>query len=192
MNIDIQKKYLTISPLGEVIGVLRNTTIELLEFQIHQGNHVIEAPEDFNYESYYDYADKTLKPKGPRPRDDSIFDFSSKRWVDPRSLEQVKEDKWNLIKKERNFLEFSTFTYNGNVYDSNQVSQGRIMGAASAGIDQVWTLADNTTVELSATELQQLYVALQAHVTSVHERGRKARLSIDSAVTKEEVEAIQL
>ena len=66
------------------------------------------------------------------------------------------------------------------------------MGAAAAGVDQTWTLADNTKVELSASQLQQLYAALQAHIASVHERGRIARQLIFDAETKEEVEAIQL
>ena len=66
------------------------------------------------------------------------------------------------------------------------------MGAALAGVDQVWTLADNTTVELSASQLQQLYATLQAHIASAHERGRIARLAIESALTKEDIESIQL
>ena len=66
------------------------------------------------------------------------------------------------------------------------------MGAVSAGVDQVWTLADNTTVSLTASQLQQLYAALQVHIASVHGRGRIARQLIFEAETKEEVEAIQL
>ena len=78
------------------------------------------------------------------------------------------------------------------MYDSDQVSQGRIMGAAAAGVDQTWTLANNTTVELTALQLQQLYGALQAHVASAHERGRIARQLIYEAETKEQVESVQL
>ena len=66
------------------------------------------------------------------------------------------------------------------------------MGAASAGVDQTWTLADNTTAELSASQLQQLYAALQAHIAGVHERGRIARQLIFDAETREQVEAVQL
>ena len=66
------------------------------------------------------------------------------------------------------------------------------MGAAAAGVDQTWTLANNTTVELTALQLQQLYTALQAHIASVHERGRIARQLILEAETKEQVEAVQL
>lgn len=121
-----------------------------------------------------------------------IFDALSEQWIDPRSLDDIKAQKWDVIKSQREQLEFGGFEFEGDTYDSDQVSQGRIMGAAVAGIDQVWTLADNTTVELSALQLQQLYAALQAHIASVHERGRIARQLIFEAETKEEVEAIQL
>lgn len=118
------------------------------------------------------------------------FDYQSKQWVDPRSLDEIKAQKWEEIKSQRDQLEFGGFEFDGNIYDSDQVSQGRIMGAAAAEVDQVWTLADNTTVELSASQLQQLYAALQAHIASVHERGRIARQKIETALTYEEIEAV--
>ena len=121
-----------------------------------------------------------------------IVDRLNKCWKDIRTLQQIKAQKWDEIKTERDNLEFGGFEFEGNVYDSDQVSQGRIMGAVIAGADQIWTLADNTTVELSASQLQQLYAALQAHIASVHERGRIARQLIFEAETKEQVEAVQL
>lgn len=129
-------------------------------------------------------------PAQPSPH--FVFDYEIKQWVDPRSLDAIKAQKWTEIKSERDRLEFSGFEFEGGVYDSDQVSQGRIMGAASAGTDQTWTLADNTTVNLTGLQLQQLYATLQVHIASVHERGRKARLAVESAETKEEVVAIQL
>ena len=127
-----------------------------------------------------------------KPADYMVFDYVAKQWSDSRTLDQIKTEHWSLIKAERDALEFGGFEFEGNIYDSDQVSQGRIIGAAAAGIDQAWTLADNTTVELSASQLQQLYAALQAHIASVHERGRIARQLILDAETKEQVEAIQL
>lgn len=121
-----------------------------------------------------------------------IFNYDLKDWIDPRTLDEIKAQKWAEIKSQRDSLEFGGFEFEGGVYDSDQVSQGRIMGASSSGIDQTWTLADNTTVELSASQLQQLYAALQAHIASVHERGRIARQLILEAETKEQVEAVQL
>ena len=59
-------------------------------------------------------------------------------------------------------------------------------------VSQVWTLADNTTINLAADQLVQLYQALQTHTASVHQRGRIAREAIMSATTKEDVEAVTL
>ena len=120
------------------------------------------------------------------------FDYTTKQWIDPRSLDEIKAQKWAEIKAMRDQLEFGGFEFDGNIYDSNQVSQGRIMGAAGAGIDQTWTLANNTTVELTAQQLKELYAALQAHIAGVHERGRIARQLIFDAETKEQAESIQL
>ena len=128
----------------------------------------------------------------PQPSVYHVFDYEEMRWVDGRTLETAQEQKWAEIKSMRDQLEFGGFEFNGGIYDSDQVSQGRIMGAVIAGVDQVWTLADNTTVELNASQLQQLYAALQAHIASIHERGRIARQLIFEAETKEQVEAINL
>ena len=151
--------------------------------------------DDIEYISNTDYFDSEANKFvsiGDPPTPHHIFDYTSKQWIDPRSLDDIKAQKWEEIKSQRDQLEFGGFEFDGNTYDSDQVSQGRIMGAASAGIDQTWTLADNTTVELSASQLQQLYVALQAHIASVHERGRIARQLIFDAETKEEVEGVEL
>lgn len=129
-------------------------------------------------------------PAQPSPH--FIFDYEIKQWVDPRTLDEIKSQKWAEIKSQRDQLEFGGFEFDGGIYDSDRTSQGRIMGAAIAGVDQVWTLADNTTVELSAAQLQQLYAALQAHIAGVHERGRIARQLIFNSETKEQVEEVNL
>ena len=149
-------------------------------------NHIVDRTD------YFDSDMHDFVSIGDAPTDNHKFDYTTKQWLDTRTLDEIKAQKWAEIKFERDQLEFSGFEFEGNTYDSDQVSQGRIMGAAVAGVDQVWTLADNTTVELSTSQLQQLYVTLQLHIASVHERGRIARAAIESAETKEEVEAIQL
>ena len=149
-------------------------------------NHIVDRTD------YFDSDMHDFVSIGDAPTDNHTFDYSFKQWRDTRSLDDLKAQKWVEIKSQRDQLEFGGFEFEGYTYDSDQVSQGRIMGAMIAGVDQVWTLADNTTVELSASQLQQLYVTLQLHIASVHERGRIARAAIESAVIKEEVETIQL
>ena len=143
-------------------------------------------------EAYWDFDLHQFISMGEPPSPYHIFDYAFKQWFDPRTLDEIKAQKWQEIKKQRDALEFGGFEFEGNIYDSDQVSQGRILGAASAGLSQVWTLADNTTVNLAADQLVQLYQALQIHIAIAHERGRTAREAIMSATTKEDVEAVTL
>ena len=153
-------------------------------------NTLIEQPPNTTLD-YMDVSGKWITPPPPAIKDQH-FDYTTKQWIDPRTLDEIKAQKWAEIKSGRDSLEFGGFEFNGGIYDSDQVSQGRVMGAAVAGVDQTWTLADNSTVDLSASQLQQLYAALQAHIASVHERGRIARQLIFDAETREQVEAINL
>ena len=127
-----------------------------------------------------------------KPSENHIYDYDLKDWIDPRNLDEIKAQKWDEIKSRRDTLEFGGFEYAGNIYDSDQVSQGRIMGAAIAGLDQTWTLANNTTVRLTGDELKELYAALQAYIADIHERGRIARFNIDVALTPQDIEAVTL
>lgn len=129
---------------------------------------------------------------GEPPSPHHTFDYTTKQWIDPRLLYEIKAQKWAEIKSQRDRLEFGGFEFDGGIYDSDQVSQTRIMGAAAAGMDQVWTLADNTTTYLAANELVQLYQALQMHIATTHQRGRAAREAIMSATTKDDVDAVTL
>ncbi|WP_278364800.1 DUF4376 domain-containing protein [Acinetobacter schindleri] len=160
---------------------------DVVEMNTPEGCLAVEDPPESNM--YYQDGWVAM-PTQPSPH--HTFDYTTKQWIDPRTLDEIKAQKWAEIRSGRDSLEFGGFEFEGNIYDSDQVSQGRIMGAVIAGVDQVWTLADNTTVELSASQLQQLYAALQAHIASIHERGRIARQLIFDAETIEQVEAVQL
>ena len=127
---------------------------------------------------------------GNPPTPNHTFDYVIKEWVDLRTLDEIKAQKWAEIKSERDRIEFGGFEFEGDIYDSDQVSQGRILGAASAGVDQVWTLADNSTRLLTASQLQQLYATLQMHIAAAHERGRIARQLIYEATSKEQIKAV--
>ena len=188
----MMKSAVAVDQYGKITKVFVWASDELISANVHADDIVlfIDPPEDRS--SYWDFANESWKSIGTAPSPHHTFDYTTKQWIDTHTIEDIKAQKWTEIKSERDSLEFGGFEFDGSIYDSDQVSQGRIMGAASAGVDQVWTLANNTTVELSASQLQQLYVALQAHIASAHERGRIARQLIFDAETKEQVEAVQL
>lgn len=160
---------------------------EVIALNTPTGAIAVEEPPRSNM-----YYDKGWIDMPPSPSINHIFDYNSKVWVDPRNLDEIKDQKWAVIKADRDMLEFGGFVFEGNLYDSDQVSQGRLMGAAIAGIDQVWTLYDNTTIALTGNQLKELYTALQLHISNAHEKGRIAREAIYNANTAEEVEAVVL
>ena len=167
-------------------------TKELIELNTTLTDNFVDDVGPSSSTDYFHNESGVFTSIGNPPSSNHVFNYTLKEWLDPRILSEIKEQKWQEIKKQRDQLEFGGFVFKGNVYDSDLVSQGRIIGAVFAGVDQVWTLANNTTVGLTALQLKQLYVVLQAHIASVHERGRIARQLIFDAETKEEVEAIQL
>lgn len=167
-----------------------SASIDILELNTPNGTDYIDTNNIVDLSDYWNGA--AFVSIGEPPSLHHTFDYNTKQWIDPRTLDEIKAQKWNEIKTRRDQLEFGVFKFEGGIYDSDQVSQGRITGAAVAGVDQVWTLADNTTTYLAANELVQLYQALQMHIATTHQRGRAAREAIMSATTKDDVDAVTL
>ena len=174
---------------GKILRFIQGNE-EIIKLNTPEGCVALDDPPNQDY--YFDFKVGMWIAIPQAPNNHSHYDYTTHVWVDKRTLEEVKDTKWEAIKLKRSKVEFAGFEFEGNIYDSDQVSQGRIMGAALAGVDQVWTLADNTTVNLTALQLQQLYAALQDHIAKVHERGRIARQLIYEAETRDQVEAVQL
>lgn len=171
--------------VSKVFGGIDIVSINTPSNAIHVDDIDQNTPTD-----YWDFDLHQFVSIGEAPMPHYVFDYSFKQWIDPRTLDDIKAQKWTSLKTQRNAFEFGGFLFDGLIYDSDQVSQARIMGAVMAQVDQVWTLANNTTVDLTASQLMQLYQALQVHIASAHERGRIAREAIQAATTKEQIEAI--
>ena len=155
-------------------GVLTHITADIGNDYVHQGE---------------------IHHKGDRPSNAHIFDYTTKQWVDPRSLEDHKTAQWALIKAARSEAEFGGFTWDGSIFDSDQVSQARIQGAVllvTSNPDFVvdWTLADNTIRSLTADDLTAISQALGEHTSLQHTRARNARALLDQATTLSEVQAV--
>lgn len=175
-----------VSNKGELLFSIQASS-EIVELNTPKNCIAVEDPPNSNMFYQDGWVDMPFQPSS-----NHIFDYNLKEWVDPRNIEQVREQKWSEVKSLRDQLEFGGFEFEGNIFDSDQVSQARIMGAASAQIDQIWTLANNKTVELTAAQLGQLYQALQAHIANIHERGRIVRQLIYESTSIEQVELINL
>lgn len=174
-----------INPKGELLFVI-DAIENQLDLNIPSGTLNVDPPGNANM--YYHNDGWIDMPPQPSPH--HVFDYDSKEWSDPRTLGQIKIQKWSEIKQQRDIAEYGGFSFLGHEFDSDQVSQGRIITAAQLGVDTDWTLKNNEVVELSAEQLIQLRMALAQHVAAVHEKGRVLRLRINEAKTIDDVQSI--
>lgn len=178
-----------ISDEGKCIGSFSGSE-EMLELNTQRKKYTEVKPASPS--DWWSFEEECWKTLGEKPSTIHQFDYTEKEWVDPRSLEEIKEEKWNQIKLQRNRLEFGGFEFEGNTFDSDIPSQSRIATATSLGFEVEWTTKDNSSVELSSDQLKSLQIALARHVNDLHEKARKVRAKIAEASTKEEVEAVTL
>lgn len=149
--------------------------------------------DNINYQQDSDYWDFDLfqfVPLGSAPSQYHVFNYTTKEWYDPRTLDELKTEKWTELKRQRDMFEFGGFTWNGGTYDSDRTSQSRIIMASLSDAPQTWTLADNSAVDLTAAELTQLAAALREHIAIAHARGRSAREALEAATSADEVNSV--
>lgn len=92
-------------------------------------------------------------------------------WQDNRSLAEAREQKLQELKVAREVAVNSTFTWDGSVFDSDQVSQTRLMGmyvdSQTPGFStQAWRLADNSWRVLDAEDAAGVWAALKSHMAA--------------------------
>lgn len=136
-----------------------------------------------------------LVKKSDQPSDHHTFDYTTKQWVDPRTLSDLQVAKWEQIKRARSSAEFGGFTWDGSPFDSDAISQSRIQGAVQLAamapeFTIEWTLADNSARNLSAADLANVGAALGIHVATQHAKARTLRSQIEAATTAAEVDAV--
>ncbi|WP_289387064.1 DUF4376 domain-containing protein [Acinetobacter nosocomialis] len=173
-----------VSKNGEVIGHIFGNE-EMIKLNTPEGCIALDDPP---YPNMFYQGGWVEMPAQPSPY--HIFDYETKKWVDNRSLEDVKKHKWEHIKQQRDQFEFGGFEFENNVFDSDSNSQLRIATAALLGVSVEWTLKDNKVVRLSPEQLISLKNTLALHISNAHERGRIARLKIETSLTIEEVELL--
>jgi hypothetical protein len=130
-----------------------------------------------------------------RPSRHATYDWERRAWVDARTLGEMKAQKWAEVRATRDAKEFGGFAWGGSIFDSDAMSQSRIMGAAQLaqldpGFQIDWTLADNTVRSLSAVDMLAVGVALGAHVAAQHATARELRAQIHAAADHQAVEAV--
>lgn len=118
-------------------------------------------------------------------------------WQDSRSLSEARVEKLRQLRDAREAALNSTFTWDGSVFDADQVSQTRLMGlcldAQLPGFtNQAWRLADNSWRVLDATDAAAVWVALKTHMAAqfTHFAAKEAAVNAVETNTPAKVDAI--
>lgn len=133
-------------------------------------------------------------PFPQKPTKYSKFNYVSKQW-EP-DLDKAKEHKWQELKTTRDQKEYGGFTWNNYVFDSDPIAQNRIQGAVQLAVldpqtfNIDWTLANNTVIPVTGSEMLEVGKALASHVSSQHVIARNLRNLLNMASTESEVSAI--
>lgn len=176
--------------------IMSNGTLpdDLLNGSFHlAGQHGFVLGSYDNQEFWIDNGTPAQLP--PKPYPFAHLDIATKQWIDPRMLEDVQQATWGNMKVLRSQKESAGFDWDGSTFDSDQVSQQRIMGAVQlAGMSPTftipWTLKDNSVRVLSAADMMAVGAALGSHVAAIFARAQDLRVAIYAATTIAAVEAI--
>ena len=116
-------------------------------------------------------------------------------WHDTRTLAQTRLDRIAAMRAAREAAIASPFTWDGSSFDADQVSQTRLLGVfiasqAPAWPGQLWRLANNDWRLLDASDMADVWAALQAHLAEHFTTFATREAAINAAATLAAVDAI--
>lgn len=115
-----------------------------------------------------------------------------------KTLDELKADKLEALKAERDTKEVEPIEYNGHLYDYDDKARDRINAAiialelAGAEASLEWTCADNTDATVTAADLRNIIAAVAVRSNTLHIAYRTAKTAVEAAESKEDLEAIVL
>lgn len=129
----------------------------------------------------YEEDTKDKEPEPPKP-----------------TFEELKQQKIQELKRERDRKEVEPIVYNGKLYDYDDKARDRINAAIialdlqgeKASIE--WTLADNSNVTVTANDLRAVIGAVAVRSNTLHVAYRTAKEKVEACKTEQELEKITL
>lgn len=111
-------------------------------------------------------------------------------------IENVKQRKILMLKRQRDTAEVEPIAYNGHLYDYDSKARDRISAAIIAlelqgeGATIEWTTADNADTPVTANDLKMIIAAVAVRSNKLHTAYRIAKENVEAATTATEVEAV--
>ena len=113
-------------------------------------------------------------------------------------LENIKQRKILMLKRQRDTAEVEPIEYNGHSFDYDDKARDRINAAIIAlslqgeGASIDWTTADNQDVKVTANDLRMVIAAVAVRSNALHTAYRKAKEQVEAAQSKADVEKITM
>ena len=154
------------------------------------------SPNPAGYELLHKLPGWAGYPKQPAPFLVLRYQAGALIWIDPRTLDQIKADKWTSIKAQRSSREAGTFTAVGHIFNVDPVN---LVGAAldaylakqnGETYAQAWVLADNTAVALTADQMIAAGRACKAYMAELWVISQTLRGQITAAQDAAAVAAV--
>lgn len=112
-------------------------------------------------------------------------------------IENVKQRKILMLKRQRDAAEVEPIEYNGHSFDYDDKARDRINAAIIAlelqgeGATIDWTTADNQDVKVTANDLRMVIAAVAVRSNALHVKYRTLKQQVQECKTMEELEAIK-
>lgn len=113
-------------------------------------------------------------------------------------IENVKQRKILMLKRQRDTAEVEPIEYNGHSYDYDDKARDRINAAIIAlslqgeGASIDWTTADNQDVKVTANDLRMVIAAVAVRSNALHNAYRAAKEKVEAAQNKADIEKITM
>lgn len=113
-------------------------------------------------------------------------------------IENVKQRKILMLKRQRDAAEVEPVEYGGYLYDYDSQARDRIAAAIIAldvqgeGAKISWTTADNEDAEVTAQDLRMIIAAVAVRSNALHTAYRAAKAKVEAAQSKDEIDTISI
>lgn len=113
-------------------------------------------------------------------------------------IENVKQRKILMLKRQRDAAEVEPVEYGGYLYDYDSQARDRIAAAIIAldvqgdGAKISWTTADNEDAVVTAQDLRMIIAAVAVRSNALHTAYRAAKAQVEAAQNKDELDTISI
>lgn len=130
--------------------------------------------------------------------DDALAELGVTVMREEEPIENVKQRKILMLKRQRDTAEVEPIEYNGHSFDYDDKARDRINAAIIAlslqgeGATIDWTTADNQDVKVTANDLRMVIAAVAVRSNKLHTAYRAAKAQVERCATAAELEAIKV